>query len=298
MHPSATVSVIIPCFDQGAFVAEAIASARAQDPVSVEVVAVDDGSTDATARVLDQHRGVRVVRRQRVGVSAARNAGLQASTGAFVAFLDADDRLLPGALATNLQLLAAEPACAFAAGHHRRIDERGAALPGPPPRACAGDAYAQLLGGNFVHTAAVLYRRAPLEAAGGFDPRLDVCEDWDLYLRLARAHAVRVHERVVSEYRRHGAQTTARAPERLLAAGLALLRAQRPRLRGDAEHAAWRAGLRQWRDHYVDELVLAACADLRARHWRRAAARTVLLARHAPTSVRRVVQALVRRARR
>ena len=295
MPASTPISVVIPCFNQGRFLAEAIDSVLAQDHDPVEIVAVDDGSTDETLSVLERYPRARVVRREHGGVAAARNAGLAVSRGAFVVFLDADDRLVSGALATNLRVLRADPACAWVAGHHRQIDERGRPLRGPRPPTSEPNVYEQLLRGNFVHTAAVMYRREPLLAVGGFDPRLQVCEDWDLYLRLARAQPAAVHDRIVSEYRRYGTQTTARMPELLLYTGLALLRAQQASLVGQRERAALRAGCRSWRDHYVEELLLALRADLRQRRLLRVASRAAVLARHAPTTVRRVARALVNR---
>lgn len=283
----ATVSVVVPCFNQAAFVAAAIHSVRAQEDVPVEIVAVDDGSTDETPAILAAIPEVRILRRPHAGVSAARNAGLQAARGRYLVFLDADDRLLPGALAANLQVLEQDPACAFVAGSHVRTDAAGQQLAGGPPPVATTAVYERLLRGNCVHTAAVMYRREPLEEVGGFDPRLEVCEDWALYLRLARRLPARLHERVVSEYRRHGGQATARRIEDLLRSGLSLLRRQRPLLEGERERAAWRAGLRFWREFYGCQLQVLLRGDLRGRRFLRAARRAAVLARHAPGYVAR-----------
>ena len=91
------VSVVIPCFNQARFLGAAIASALAQTHTPVEVVVVDDGSTDDTAAVTARFPGVRYVRQENAGLSAARNTGLGKSRGAYLAFLDADDVLLPRA---------------------------------------------------------------------------------------------------------------------------------------------------------------------------------------------------------
>jgi glycosyltransferase involved in cell wall biosynthesis len=298
MRQSECVSVVIPCFNQGAFLAEAIDSALAQDIGCKEIVVIDDGSTDETRAVLARYPELLVLERPHAGVAAARNAGLAASSGAYVVFLDADDRLVPGALDATLQVLEADPACAFAAGHHRRIDAQGQPLPDPAPPVAAADLYELLLRGNCLHTATVMYRRGPLVQAGGFDPALEVCEDWELYLRLARRLPARLHGRIVAEYRRYGAQTTARRLELLLKSGLAVLRAQRPLLVDARERAAWRAGARFWREHYGDLLLAAIRVDLREHRFAQAARRATALACHAPAHTgRRLARAVLRRLR-
>ena len=121
----ALVSIIVPCHDHAQFVGEAIASAQGQDHPTIEVVVVDDGSTDESAAVIERCAGVRLVRQQNAGLAAARNAGIRESRGDFLVFLDADDRLLPHAVSSGFRALQAEPDAAFVAGGFRRIDEAG-----------------------------------------------------------------------------------------------------------------------------------------------------------------------------
>ncbi len=89
------VSVVIPCYNQGHFVHEAIESVLAQTYADYEIVVVDDGSTDQTSEVVSRYPGVRCIRQRNRGLPAARNRGIQESQGEFLVFLDADDRLLP-----------------------------------------------------------------------------------------------------------------------------------------------------------------------------------------------------------
>jgi glycosyltransferase involved in cell wall biosynthesis len=122
------VSVVIPCYNQAHFLGETIQSVFAQSYPRFEVVVVDDGSTDDTSEVAARYPGVRCVRQDNQGVSAARNSGLLRSEGEYAVFLDADDRLLPGALEAGLECLRVHPRCAFASGRYRFIAGDGSFL--------------------------------------------------------------------------------------------------------------------------------------------------------------------------
>ena len=106
------ISVVIPCYNQGRYLEEAVTSA-VSGPHRVEVIVVDDGSTDETPQVAARHPGLRYVRQDNRGLAAARNRGLAESTGDLVVFLDADDRLMPRGLDTGARALAAHPNCAM-----------------------------------------------------------------------------------------------------------------------------------------------------------------------------------------
>src|SRR5687768_9511372 len=111
------VSAIIPCYQMAHCVGDAVASALAQEGADVEVVVVDDGSTDEPAVALAKYAGrVRIVRQENRGLPAARNAAARAATGDLLAFLDADDVWLPGKTRLQLAALAANPAAAFVYG--------------------------------------------------------------------------------------------------------------------------------------------------------------------------------------
>jgi glycosyltransferase involved in cell wall biosynthesis len=180
----ALISVIIPCFNHARFLGEAIESVLGQTYRCVEVV-VDDGSTDETATVAARYPTARYVRQAHQGLAAARNTGIAHSAGEYLAFVDADDRLLPDALAIGREWLRDHPDDAFVSGHYRfrygdeiRLAERK--HPAHP------NAYRVLLQCNYITMhGAVLYRRGAVVAVGGFDQSLRACEDYDLYLRLA-----------------------------------------------------------------------------------------------------------------
>jgi hypothetical protein len=228
------VSVVIPCFRQAHFLPEAIESVLAQDHSDVEVIVVDDGSPDNVGVVAARYPGVRCLRQRNGGLAAARNAGIAQASGQFLLFLDADDRLLPEAISLGLAQLREDPKAMMAAGTWMLIGEEGEALPADPPQQPA-EAYPALLESCFISTpAAVLYRRALFEEIGGFDPSVSASADYDLYLRTAAAHPVRLHPHPVAEYRRHGANMT-RDPELIMGAELAVLERQAGRAGDDEE---------------------------------------------------------------
>jgi glycosyltransferase involved in cell wall biosynthesis len=249
------VSVVIPCYNQGRFLADALESALGQTYRAVEVVVVDDGSTDDTAAVVARYPPARRLRQENRGLAAARNRGLAESAGAYVVFLDADDRLLPGAIETNLSWLAAHPGHAMVFGDHRYIDEHGRVLREWTVSAAEGDPYARLLTGNVVGmVGTALYGRRVFDEVGGFEARWNPCEDYDLYLRIARRFPVGSHPALVAEYRRYGTAMSD-DPRRMLRAAVGVLRAQARFVRGRPElEAAYAAGLAHWRAYYAEPL--------------------------------------------
>jgi glycosyltransferase involved in cell wall biosynthesis len=237
----AEVSIVVAAYNQAPLLAQAIDSVRAQTFADWELVVVDDGSTDDTpevvARRADDPRIV-YVRQARAERCVARNRGIAASTGRLVAFLDADDLWRPEKLARQVAALAAEPAAGLCYTIARFVDAAGRPLPiRKPARPLAGDAFACLMRGNVLILASVVVRRACLDEAGGFDPALARygCEDWDLWLGIARRHPVAVVDEELTLYRRHDANT---GWERVLAGALMVV----DRWYADAETAA-RAGV-------------------------------------------------------
>ncbi len=274
------ISVVIPCHDHARFLASALESVLGQDDPSFEVVVVDDGSTDDSATVAGRYPRVRTIRQSQQGLGAARNRGLRESRGEYLIFLDADDRLLPGALAHGRRWLEAYPGRAFVAGHFRVIDEDGEPTLEPPQSRLREDAYLQFLRTNHVRMhGAVMFRRAALESVGGYDPALRACEDYDLYLRIARSWPVAQHPELVAEYRRH-ASNMSRDPARMLRTTLEVLARQRPHVTGNtAARAALRQGRWAFRWHYASQ-ALSDTRELVARgRWRPALAGLARLVR-------------------
>lgn len=198
------VSVIIPCFRQAQFLADAIESVLSQTYATHEIVVIDDGSPDNTSEVASRYQGIRCIRQQNSGLASARNRGLRETTGEYLIFLDADDRLLPNALSVGVDALDANPECAFTWGFNRPIGSRGNVLGGISNPLEKYPSYADLLERNIVGPpVGAMFRRGPLIEAGGFACFPPACEDYELYLRLARNRCFHCHHELVAEYRYH-----------------------------------------------------------------------------------------------
>ncbi len=249
-----SVSVVIPCFRQAHFLGEAIESVLAQTHSRIEAIVVDDGSPDDVEAVAGRYPGVGYLRQANGGLAAARNAGLAEASGELVLFLDADDRLLPEAVATGLRELRAAPEAEMAAGTWKLIGEEGEAVPAAAPEV-PEEAYPALLESCFISTpAAVLYRRRLFEQIGGFDPSVSASADYDVYLKTAARFPVRLHGEVVAEYRRHGANMT-RDPALIMSAEVAVLERQAPAVRDQpALQAALEAGIARSRAYHGERM--------------------------------------------
>jgi glycosyltransferase involved in cell wall biosynthesis len=265
------VSIVIPCFNHGRFLGEAIDSARRQTRRPTEIIVVDDGSTDDSAAVAAGCRDVRLLSQANQGLAGARNTGLRATRGEFVIFLDADDRLLPEAAEAGLACLDRHPSAALALGRCSLIDEMGRPLPTNLPR-ITDASYRELLVSNYIWTPAMaMFRRSVFDAVGGFDPRVSPSADYDLYLRITRQFEIATHAARVAEYRRHPANMSG-DPALMLRTTLTVLRRQRRYARRSLrDRSAYKEGLLQWRQFYGEHLVERFRAGIHRRGHRLAA---------------------------
>lgn len=289
------VSIVIPCFNPGPYLADALASAREQTHAAVEVIVVDDGSTEDLRPIVDAVAGVRYVRQRNRGVSAARNRGARESRGEFLVFLDADDRLLPDAVRTGLDELARLPDAALAAGLCYPVGPQGDPLPFKQQAPITGDPYVAMLQGNFIWMPAqVIYRRLAFEDLGGFDGTVDACADYDLYLRATRERPVVCHRALVAEYRFHDGNMSG-DKALMLASALQVLDRQWGFVRRRREYrVAYDEGRRFWREYYGSGLVEDIRADVRHSPVR-AVRRAAVLLRHHPTEALRQLGRKIRR---
>ncbi|MFP4446418.1 MAG: glycosyltransferase family 2 protein [Desulfosudaceae bacterium] len=185
-HTPVAISVIIPTYNRAVLVTEAVGSALAQEGPDVEVIVVDDGSTDDTGRVLDAF-GSRIIRvtQPNLGVSAARNAGADRASGSHLAFLDADDLWLPGKLARQAAFFQAHPGARICQTEEAWLKNGRRINPGKKHRKPSGMIFIPSLALCLVSPSAVMIERQFFQQMGGFDESLPACEDYDLWLRIS-----------------------------------------------------------------------------------------------------------------
>ena len=262
------VSVVVPTFNRAHLLTESLDSLLAQEGVSLEVVVVDDGSTDDTAALV---RGwsdprLRYVPRPHAGIAAARNVGIAAATAPYVAFHDSDDRALPGRLAVPVEFLRAHPDVDLVIQNGRMLPTEDArAEPEAPwiaPRVARALAarpigVAEVFRWNLGQLQGMCFTRRCLDATGPLDPSFEILDDLDLVLRVTVRFTAVFLDVPAFSYRRHPS-------------GIAR---DRDRIRDEAI----RLGDKLAREHpdVLDRLGRTAFVRRQARRWARvAAART------------------------
>jgi glycosyltransferase involved in cell wall biosynthesis len=201
------VSVVIPAFNAGRYIRQAVDSVLQQTIDSVEIIVVDDGSTDDTRTVLSPYRDrIHYLSQSHAGVSTARNRGIQAARGEFVAFLDADDYfLLPSKLAEQSAYFTSQPELGIVHSGWRVIDENETVVVDKKPWTHAPSLdLKSWLRFQPALPSAMMFRRNALVSIGGFDSWLAHLEDMDLVLRLSlKGYATAWLEKITVAYRRH-----------------------------------------------------------------------------------------------
>jgi glycosyltransferase involved in cell wall biosynthesis len=201
------VSVIIPAYNAASFIADALASVRDQTFRDVEVVVVDDGSTDDTLRVLRRFAGqldLTILTQANAGPAAARNRGIRRARGRYCAFLDTDDVMLPDRLRAQTAVLDSDPDLGLVHTDLMTFDERGIihrtrrAFSNP----CGGMVLDQLLLNNFITTSTVMAPKSRLMEAGLFGEGRRVSEDFEFWLRMAARWKVGFIDEPLVRYRR------------------------------------------------------------------------------------------------
>lgn len=232
------VSVVIPAYNCAATIAEAVDSVLAQTYPAVEVIVVDDGSTDATPAALAAYgRRIRVVTQSNAGLAGARNAGLAAARGVYIALFDADDVCLPERIALQVEYLERRPHLLLCSSDFSAFTEAGPVsaaylrgyyaaagrapdgvaslydLAWPMARASEPGLAAELIAtfegsirdrlvwGSYIHPPTVMFRRSVLDTVGGFSQRVRNLCDYDWLLRVAHAGPIGYIDRPLIRYR-------------------------------------------------------------------------------------------------
>lgn len=222
------VSVVIPAHNAERFIDEAIASVLGQSHRRIEVIVIDDGSTDGTAARVRAHRGpVSYVHQAHGGVGSARNRGIALATGDYVAFLDADDVWEPEKLAVQIDIASRHPESGLIACDGVRFS----ATETVPGGLLSGWVLEQLAGATTGAVTGRLYREAirsnpiaspsqmlvPRRVAAETGPMItdrDDAEDWDYTLRIALRHPITMHRHPLVRYRMHDDSRSGRQSER------------------------------------------------------------------------------------
>jgi glycosyltransferase involved in cell wall biosynthesis len=207
------VSVLMGAYNNAATLREAMDSILAQTVRDLELIVIDDGSSDASRSIAEGVDDARVrvlVMPQNVGISRSLNAGLDAARAPVVAVQDADDLSTPERLERQLELLSQRPDVAVVGSRMREIDATGAEV---TPRTLfrAGDVRAVLLRFNPVPNTSAAFRRDVVLALGGYDPGYRYAMEYDLWLRVADRHGVWALDEPLSTRRMTGTNVAARA---------------------------------------------------------------------------------------
>jgi len=229
------VSIVIPTYNCGRYVEEAVDSVLGQTYRNMEIIVVNDGSTDDTESRLEKYKDrIRIVSQANRGLSGARNVGIGLSTGEYVAFLDSDDRWLPGKLERQLACFqelegidmvfsdfsAIGPDGVTVAANHQKgtfgmLREYDLSIPDifpesrilttPPAsglRTCFGSVFFELCKGNFILPSTTIFRRSSLESSGlRYNESYRCAEEQDFHVRFAMNHSVAWLDAVTTEYR-------------------------------------------------------------------------------------------------
>lgn len=204
MNRTPLVSVVTATFNMARYLREAVDSVLAQTWPGLELIVVDDGSTDDTPMLLESYADdprVRVIRQSNAGQTKAKNSGIRAARGDYVGFCDADNAWLPDKLVRQVPLLEANPDAGVVYGNIELMDGDGGPLPTPTIRRHGGRITDRLLLQNFVTFNTTLVRRAVMEEFGGFDESLSMGIDYELWLRISTRYEFIYLPRSLVRYR-------------------------------------------------------------------------------------------------
>ena len=203
------VSVVIPAYNAERYLRETLDSVLAQTYRDLEVLVVDDGSTDTTRDVVRSYgEPVRCIEQENAGPSPARNRGIREARGDLVAFVDSDDLWLPEKLAEQVPLFDDAGRVGLVYCHVARVDASGRPVGTPQAPKPKGDVFDQFLFRNHCGTSGAVVRRECFDRCGVFPEDMVWAEDWHLWLRIARHYAFQAVDRVLVHHRVHGGALT------------------------------------------------------------------------------------------
>ena len=207
LDPKSQYCVVMPAFNAEGFIASALTSVARQECKAREVIVVDDGSTDGTAAIASEIGATVFQHTVSKGPGAARNAGVAASSAPLLAFLDADDEWGVDHVARLLPLFA-NPRVCFAASQAETFGVLDGRLAYEGERSTAWDARDDLIRRNPITQSAAMVSRMAFQEVGGYDTSYRLCEDYDLWQRLAPLGLFALDRAFTARYRVHAGQTS------------------------------------------------------------------------------------------
>ncbi len=213
------VSTITATYNMGHYVGLAIDSILAQNYPALEVIVIDDGSTDDTRNILSRYHNdsrVRIIHQENYGQTKAKNRGIKEALGKYIAFCDADDQWLPDKLSQQIPVLEAHNGYAVSYGDVLYVDSDDKELPTPEFKRYSGKITGPLLLDNFVTFNTTVLHRAIIEDIGAFDESLTMSIDYDLWLRVSLRYPFFYLPRPLVRYRVWEGQMSHRTDERFV----------------------------------------------------------------------------------
>ncbi len=247
------VSVVITNYNHGKYLPKAIDSVLSQTYTNYEAIVVDDGSTDNSRSVVENYPTIKYIYQENQGLSAARNKGIEVAAGEHLVFLDADDWLYDNALSINAGYLSDEDTVAFVSGAHQKINiTNGTSV--TVSFKLEQKPYQQLLQGNYIGMhATVMYQKWVLQEFK-FDTGLKSCEDYDMYLRIAKKYPVIHHQQIIAAYVHHGDNMSFNHPFMLNSALKVLSRFTDDDVNANGDYKL--KGIQNWKNYYTLETAL------------------------------------------
>ena len=196
-----TVSIVVPAYNAAPFISDALQSIQDQTYRDYEVIVVDDGSTDETAQVVSSFPSVRLLRQKNQGAAAAKNSGISAARGSYVAFLDADDTWMPSKLELQLAFLNDNPELGMAISEHIIVEEDGREWVSDKRLLFEGDPVRNIFLNSVVATPTVVIRRHVFSDVGLFDESLLCAEDENFWMRVGMRYPIGLLQQPLTKVR-------------------------------------------------------------------------------------------------
>ena len=246
--PPLLITVVITCYNHGKYLSEAIESVLRQTYRPIEIIVVDDGSTDDTKEVALRYSQLKYLYQINQGLSSARNTGADHSSGDCILFLDADDWLLPQGISMNVQYLQKDAKAAFVSGGFKVLKMESNKEISMQTKVLDSH-YNRLLEFNYISMhATVLYRKWVFNEFK-FDTSFKACEDYDLYLRIAKKYPVLHHTELIAVYRFHDLNMSYNTVK-MMNAAIDAIKKQESYLNNKAEKKSYKKGIRNFKLFY------------------------------------------------